>query len=317
MQIGLLLHTRQLIRQEDAAKSFAHLWADAAQAEELGFDHIWLGDSVTVLDKARGDCLTTMAALAARTSKIRLGIVPMLPALRNPVLLAHALATIDVISNGRIILGVSVGPVRDYIQRQFAACGVPPQEKAGRLSETIEIMRQLWSEPKIDYEGRYFKLHDVGILPHPVQQPGIPIWIVADRNETGFKRVARLGDGWVTLAPTLERFTGAREKIERFAKEFGRVKELRETALYVTFNICDDAEKAEAEGWKWMENFFGVPRAKLGHFFTIFATPEECVRMLQGYVDAGLTTIIARIASDDVPGQGRLLLNEIRPALSA
>src|SRR5207342_1001357 len=99
MDIGLLLHTRQIVRQEDAAKSFNHLWADAAQAEELGFDHIWLGDSVTVLDKARGDCLTTMAALAARTTHIRLGIVPMLPALRNPVLLAHALATIDVISN--------------------------------------------------------------------------------------------------------------------------------------------------------------------------------------------------------------------------
>src|SRR5207249_4654735 len=65
MDIGLLLHTRQIIRQEDAAKSFDHLWSDAAQAEELGFDHIWLGDSVTVLDKARGDCLTTMAALAA------------------------------------------------------------------------------------------------------------------------------------------------------------------------------------------------------------------------------------------------------------
>ena len=69
----------------------------------------------------------------------------MLPALRNPVLLAHALATLDVISKGRIILGVSVGPVRDYIQRQFAACGVPPQEKAGRLGECIEIMRRLWS----------------------------------------------------------------------------------------------------------------------------------------------------------------------------
>ena len=66
MDIGLLLHTRQLIRAEDATKSFGHLWADAAQAEEFGFDHIWLGDSVTVLDKARGDCLTTMAALAAR-----------------------------------------------------------------------------------------------------------------------------------------------------------------------------------------------------------------------------------------------------------
>ena len=123
MDIGLLLHTRQILRQEEAARSFEQLWEDAAQAEQLGFDHIWLGDSVTVLDKARGDCLTTMAALAARTSKIKIGAVPMLPALRNPVLLAHALATLDVISKGRIILGVSVGPVRDYIQRQFAACG--------------------------------------------------------------------------------------------------------------------------------------------------------------------------------------------------
>ena len=76
MDIGLLLHTRQMIRQEDAAKSFEQLWSDAAQAEELGFDHIWLGDSVTVLDKARGDCLTTMAALAARTSRMRIGAVP-------------------------------------------------------------------------------------------------------------------------------------------------------------------------------------------------------------------------------------------------
>jgi len=315
MNIGLLLHTRQLIRAEEAAKSFEHLWAGAAQAEELGFDHIWLGDSVTVLDKARGDCLTTMAALAVHTSKIRLGIVPMLPALRNPVLLAHALATIDVISNGRMILGVSVGPVRDYIQRQFAACGVPPREKAGRLSETIEIMRRLWSEPKIDYLGRYFQLRDVGILPHPVQQPGIPIWVAADRNDTGFKRVARLGDGWVTLAPTLERFTGARAKIVEHAESYGRVEKLRETALYVTFNICDDAERAKEEGWKWMEKFFGEPRTKLGHFFTIFATPEQCLGVLKGYVDAGLTTLIARIASDDVRGQAKLLLAEIKPRL--
>lgn len=317
MNIGLLLHTRQLIRAEDAARSFHHLFADAAQAEELGFDHIWLGDSVTVLDKARGDCLTTIAALAARTSKIRLGIVPMLPALRNPVLLAHALATIDVISNGRIILGVSVGPVRDYIQRQFAACGVPPQEKAGRLSETVEVMRRLWSETKINYDGRYFKLHEVGILPRPTQQPGIPIWVVADRNDTGFKRVARLGDGWVTLAPTPERFTGARNKIAGYAKEYGRGEKLSENALYVSFNICDDGEKAKADGWRWMENFFSTPRNKLGHFFTIFASREECVRILKDYVNAGLTTIIARIASDDVRGQARLLLGEVKAGLES
>jgi alkanesulfonate monooxygenase SsuD/methylene tetrahydromethanopterin reductase-like flavin-dependent oxidoreductase (luciferase family) len=315
MEIGFLLHTRQLIRHEEAAQSFEQLWADAALAEELGFDHVWLGDSVTVLDKARGDCLTTMSALAARTHKIRIGAVPMLPALRNPVLLAHALATLDVISKGRIILGVSVGPVRDYIQRQFAACGVPPHEKAGRLSESIEIMRRLWRERTITYEGRYYTLNDIGILPHPAQQPGIPIWIAADRNENGFKRVARLGDGWVTLAPTLERFTAARHKIDQYAREQGRSGQCPVSALYATFNIQTDSDRARDEGWAWMERFFEQSRAKLGHHFTIFATPDECARLLKGYAEAGLTTIIARIASDDVCAQARLLLNEIKARL--
>ena len=316
MDIGLLLHTRQIVRQEDAAKSFEQLWADAAQAEALGFDHIWLGDSVTVLEKARGDCLTTMAALAARTTTIRIGAVPMLPALRSPVLLAHALATLDVIAKGRITLGVSVGPVRDYIQRQFAACGVPPQEKAGRLSESIEIIRRLWTETTISYEGRYYKLRDVGILPHPAQKPGIPIWIAADRHENAFKRVGRLGDGWVTLAPTLERFAAARQKIDEYAQEQGRAGKCRPTGLFAAFNIQADGERATAEGWQWMERFFEQPKEKLGHFFAIFGTPEECARLLKAYAAAGLTAIIARIASDDMPSQARLLLNEIKPQLA-
>jgi len=316
MEIGLLLHTRQLIRQEDAAKSFEQLWSDAVQAEELGFDHIWLGDSVTVLDKARGDCLTTMAALAAHTSKIRIGAVPMLVALRNPVSLAHALATLDVISKGRIIVAASVGPVRDYIQRQFAACGVPPQEKAGRLSECVEIMRRLWSEKTINYDGRYYKLADVGILPHPQQKPGIPIWIAADRNENGFKRVARLGDGWVTLAPTLEKFVAAHQKIEQYARQHGRMGKCPVNALYATFNIQTTPERAKDEGWRWMEHFFEQPKEQLKHHFTIFCTAEECVSLLKRYADAGLTTIIARIASDDICGQARLLLNVIKPELA-
>ena len=316
MDIGLLLHTRQIVRREEAAKSFDQLWSDVAQAEKLGFDHIWLGDSVTVLEKARGDCLTTMAALAARTSRIKMGAVPMLPALRNPVLLAHALATLDVISKGRIILGVSVGPVRDYIQRQFAACGVPPREKAGRLSESIGVMRRLWSETTINYDGRYYKLRDVGILPHPAQKPGIPIWIAADRNENGFKRVGRLGDGWVTLAPTVERFAAAREKIDHYAAQYGRLDNCRPSALFAAFNIQTDGDRAKNEGWQWMERFFEQPREKLGHFFAIFGTPQECTSLLKDYAAAGLTAIIARIASEDIRGQGSLLLNEIKPRLA-
>ena len=279
MDIGLLLHTRQIVRQEDAAKSFEQLWSDAAQAEELGFDHIWLGDSVTVLDKARGDCLTTMAALAARTNRIKIGAVPMLPALRNPVLLAHALATLDVISKGRIILGVSVGPVRDYIQRQFAACGVPPQEKAGRLSECIEIMRRLWSETTINYDGRYYKLKDVGILPHPAQKPGIPIWIAADRNENGFKRVARLGDGWVTLAPTLDRFAAARHKIDQYAREHGRVGKSPADRLICGFQYSNRWRPCERRRLAVDGTFLPATQRKARSFLCSFSARRRNARL--------------------------------------
>ena len=87
-----------------------------------------------------------MAALAAKTSTIRIGTVPFIMALRNPVLLAHAVATLDVISSGRIIIGVSSGHQYPYVEREFAACGVPFHEKAGRLNESIGLIRRLWTE---------------------------------------------------------------------------------------------------------------------------------------------------------------------------
>ena len=177
-------------------------------------------------------------------------------------------------------------------------------------------MRRLWSETTVNYEGRYYKLSDVGILPHPAQKPGIPIWIAADRHENAFKRVGRLGDGWVTLAPTLERFAAARQKIDQYAREHGRAHKCRASALFAAFNIQTDGARARDEGWQWMERFFEQPKEKLGHFFAIFGTPQECASLLKGYADAGLTAIIARIASDDMPAQARLLLNEIKPQLA-
>ena len=85
---------------------------------------------------------------------------------------------------------------------------------------------------------------------------------------------------------------------------------------YATFNIQVDGDRAKDEGWKWMERFFEQPREKLSYHFTIFDTPTECVRLLKGYAAAGLTTIIARIASDDVGEQSRILLNELKPQLA-
>ncbi len=315
-EIGVLLHTRHLIRDDGMPPTFNELWEGAALAEEMGFDHIWLGDSVTVLDKARGDCLALMAALGARTRKIKIGTVPLVPALRNPVLLAHTLATIDVISGGRLILGVSVAPNAPYIERQFEACGVPFHQKAGRLSESIEVMKRLWSETKVTYRGRYFELEDVGILPQPVQKPSIPVWIAADRSENAFRRVARLGDGWFTTGRTLEKFVADRRRIIDFGNEHGRSLEAMPAGLYAAMHIHRDGEMAREQGWAWMEEFFRQPRAKLEHHTAIFGSPEECAKVLQGYIDAGLSSIVVRIASSDAKTQMRFLLDEVKPLLN-
>src|SRR5262245_12977683 len=125
IEIGLLLHTRHMIREDGEGSLVRELWETAARAEEMGFDHLWVGDSprLSMQDRAHADCLTVAAALAARTNKIKIGMVPLILAMRNPVLTAHSLATLDVISGGRTIVGVSSGHQYQFAEREFEACG--------------------------------------------------------------------------------------------------------------------------------------------------------------------------------------------------
>jgi alkanesulfonate monooxygenase SsuD/methylene tetrahydromethanopterin reductase-like flavin-dependent oxidoreductase (luciferase family) len=314
IEFGLLLHTRHLIRDGQAA-DFGSVWRQAARAEEMGWDHVWLGDSVTVLQRARGDCLTLMAALAMATKTIRIGTVPLLMSLRHPVTLAHALATIDVISNGRLLVAASAGPVAPYMSKQFEACGVPAPEKAGRLGETIEIVRALFEKERITHAGRYFKLDDVGILPKPLQKP-LPILVATGSAppEATLRRAARLGDGAVTTAETPEAFSGWNEKVDSLARHYGRT--LGPKLLFASFRIGEDGTRTREEGWAWMEEFFRRPRTDLqGTFTPVFGTADECAELLRRYAAAGMTGVIARIASEDTDGQAELLVKALKPRL--
>src|ERR1041385_2595405 len=179
VEFGLLLHTRHWIRAERAPADLDEFWRAAEDAESAGFDHLWVGDSPRIarMDRAHADCLTVMAALAAKTKQIKIGVVPLIAGLRNPVLLAHSLATLDVISSGRIIIGVSAGPQYKFAEQEFEACGVPFNQRAGRLEEAIQLMRRLWAEESVSFQGKYYRLNDIGIQPRPVQT--IPIWCAA------------------------------------------------------------------------------------------------------------------------------------------
>jgi probable F420-dependent oxidoreductase len=318
VEFGLLLHTRHWIRGDHGSAALEEFWDAARQAEAAGFDHLWVGDSprISLLDRAHADCLAVMAALAAKTGRIRIGTVPLIAALRNPVLLAHSLATLDVLSSGRLLFGVSVAPQYKYAENEFEACGVPFGQRAGRLEESILVMRRLWTEEKFSFEGKYFRFREIGIQPKPIQRP-IPIWIAAGDNENALKRVARLGDGWFTVAPTPAEYQARGQKIDLFARERGRDARTIPSALFATFHLHPDGREAEEEGWTLAENYFRQPRSALHHLSPFFGTPMDCAGRLQKYVNGGLTSVVARFVSPDIARQTKLLLEEVKPLLSA
>ncbi|HEY1265843.1 MAG TPA: LLM class flavin-dependent oxidoreductase [Candidatus Binatia bacterium] len=315
VEFGLLLHTRHWIRTERLPADLEEFWHTAENAEKAGFDHLWVGDSPRIarMDRAHADCLTVMAALAAKTRKIKIGTVPLIAGLRNPVLLAHSLATLDVISSGRIIVGVSAGPQYKFAAQEFEACGVPFEQRAGRLDEAIQLMRRLWAEESVCFNGKYLRLEEIGIQPRPLSK-SIPIWCAAGDNENALKRVARLGDGWFTVAPTPEIFAARRLRIERFARQLGQVRNLP-SMLFATFHLHRKKGKAEEEGWNLAKSYYRQPRGQLKHLSPFFGTPEQCADKLQQYLAAGLTGVVARFVAPDIEVQSRLLLNEVKPRL--
>ena len=316
IEIGLLLHTRHLIRDGDVGSHIKELWETAAHADEMGFHHLWIGDSprLSLQDRAHADCFTIAAALAARTQKIKIGMVPLILAMRNPVLTAHSLATLDVISGGRTVVAVSAGHQYAFAQREFEACGVRYDQRAGRLNESIQLLRRLWTEKSFAFEGKYYRFEELGIEPKPVQRP-IPIWIAASNAEKALRRVARLGDGWFTIAHTAADFIERRRKIDRFTGEYGRTDTIIPSMLFVTFYLSRDAD-AEQKGWHLAEGYFRQPRAKLGHIAAFFGTPEACAQKLRAYIDGGLTGIVARLVAEDAQTQMGLMLEELCPRLT-
>ena len=316
IEIGLLLHTRHLIRDGDGDSHVKELWGTATRADEMGFDHLWVGDSprLSMQDRAHADCFTIAAALAARTQRIKIGMVPLILAMRNPVLTAHSLATLDVISGGRLMIGVSASHQYAFARREFEACGAPYDQRAGRLNESIQLLRRLWTETSFAFEGKYYRFEELGIEPKPVQRP-IPIWIAASHHENALRRVARLGDGWFTIAHTAAEFIERLQKIKRFAKEYGRADTAIPALLFATFYFSYE-RGAEQEGWNLAERYFRQPRAKLAHITPFFGTPEQCAEKLRAYINGGLTGVVARLVGDDVQTQMRLMFEELRPRLS-
>ena len=185
-------------------------------AESQGWDSVWFSDRL-VGSAWTIDPIVAMAMAAARTRRIRFGTGVLLMSMRSPVAAARALASIDALSGGRLMVGVGVGQGAPL---EYEAMGVEMRERGSRLDEAIRVMRRLWTEERVTYRGRYLTLNAAGISPMPVQRP-IPLWI-GGRAPGALRRAGRLGDGWLPTQLTPEELAADTRRVQSHAAEAGR-----------------------------------------------------------------------------------------------
>ena len=309
---GVLLPTRGVLVYADGGRPRVELnWQMAETVERLGYDSVWVGDSIT--SKPRLEPLTIMSAIAARTQRVKIGTAVMLTALRHPVHLAHALATIDNVSNGRVILGAGAGRGDNqmYID-EHESVGIPVGERADRMEEGIRILRSLWSEEDVTFEGDYYPLKDVTLEPQPVQDP-LPIWISSNWVRRGLRRVAEMGDAWITNVPSVELFERCWDRVQENAASAGRDAQQMTRALYISVNLNEEDE-ALAEGDRFIQAYYSRPyEAVSKQLLCVFGPPEKCVEAIRNYRDAGVTYFIVRFASPNQHEQLSRFTGQVLP----
>ena len=235
--------------------------------------------------------------MAARTRKVELGTAVLLPALRNPVLLAHQVATLDRIAEGRLILGVGIASDWPNIRAEFEAAGVPFDKRVGRMIEGLALCRALWTGKPVDWNGRW-KVQGGVLGPTPHRPGGPPIW-VAGAVAAARERTGRLYDGWFPNSPSVEEYPVQWAEVQAAARAAGRDPAALTGAMYLTLAIDDDAARADARLNAYLEQYYGMPPDVTRKRQMSYAGPADgAAAWLKSYADAGASHLVLRFAGD-------------------
>jgi alkanesulfonate monooxygenase SsuD/methylene tetrahydromethanopterin reductase-like flavin-dependent oxidoreductase (luciferase family) len=315
MRIGILIPTRGVIMQSAQRPPVEQCWTMARLADEAGYDAVWVGDSVVA--KPRLEPLTTLAYMAGIAPRVRLGTAVLLPALRQPVVLAHQIANLDQISKGRVVLGLGVGWSLPSAEREWAACGMDHKRRARRLEEHIEIWRMLWRGEPVTYQGNGVELTDHTIGPLPWHDAGPPVLITAgNRGEmlaASFDRFGRLGDGIITTYVHYDECRLVRELGEKALARYNRARSDFPLCVYTTVRLEDDVATAERVTAEFLTTYYGGgvhQRGAMG-----LGPPDAVLASLRRYAAAGVTDLCIRFVGDDQLPQLERFTSSVLPYL--
>lgn len=317
-----------------AGGDFEETIRECERAEAAGFDSVWLGEhhNNPLLYPSP---LIGLAAIASRTRRVRLGTGVLLVPLYHPLAVAEEAAMVDVISGGRLILGVGAG----YAPEEFAAFGVSLKERGGRMDEAVPLIHRLWTEEKVTHAGLHYRVADATVAPRPVQRPRPPIWL-AGWVEPAIRRAARLGDAWLGgPSATLDELATCVRLYRQARAAAGRDPTSGEVALMRYVFVAESSERArtiagpgfirsfEATYFRWPHPVVKRPAGdltieRLSEDRIILGDPASCIRQIKRFQrELGLTHLVCRISVPGVPREAarasqELFAREVMPAFA-
>jgi probable F420-dependent oxidoreductase len=278
------------------------------RAEELGFHSAWTQEQVLGSAPLLGP-IETMTYAAACSQTLRLGCVVFVSTLHSPVHLAKSLSTLDQLSGGRLEIGVGTGGK----MRPFAAFGVDPARYVARFTEGLALMKALWTEPSVTFDGEFWQLKDMGMEPKPVQKPYPPIWF-GGAGPTALRRAVRLGNGFFGAgsSPTAK-FAEQVQVVREALAEAGRPAGEFPIAKRVYIAVDEDTGRARDRVNAQLARIYGrrVPDIEAA---AVVGTPADCVRGVRAVADAGAELILFTTLFD-AADQAEWLASEVIPQL--
>ena len=253
----------------------------------LGFEIVWAGDHVAFTGPIN-DPLTLLTYMSAARPELTYGTSVYLLPLRNPVTVAKMVATVDrFMGAGHFIFGVGVG---GEFAREYEACGVPIKERGGRATESIQIIKRLWTEDAVEHRGRYFSFGEVRMQPRPSTPGGPPIW-VGGRAEGPLKRAARYGDGWMPYVVTAKRFAEGLDFIGREMEKAGRKVERFGTAVHLFVTLGPSFEQAWDIASEHLSKRYAMNFREPAKRYSALGKPAEVAATIGEFIKAGARTI--------------------------
>ena len=288
--------------------------AITAKLDALEFDSIWVGDHIAFTTPIL-DPFLQLAQVAAYSSRLTVGIAVYLLPLRHPTPVAKQAASLDHLSGGRFIFGVGVG---GEFAAEYAACGVPREERGARLTESITVMRALWSGEPVHHEGKYFSFPEVHMQPAPVQSGGPPIWC-GGRSDAALRRAGRLADGWISYVVTPDMFRQGLEKIAQAAEDAKRNLGTFGTAHLLFTRIDDSYEAALDKATELLSQRYAMDFGPAAKKYAALGRPEDVAAKIAEFHAAGVRHINLDLLGTPAERDAQLhrFATEVRPLLGS